>query len=323
MVVEAGATLELVPIEAITIRRRHRRQVDYTDLMGSIALIGLLEPIVVSEELVLGPGLHRLLACRDLGWTDIPAIVRPLGDLHLELAELDENLMRSPLTTLEQGEHLLRRSELLSQIGQRAQSGDNRWTRRSPDDSSGLPLTTADLAAAAGLHERVARRRMEAAAGLTVEERDAIRNTRVADSLTDLLTLVRLDPAKRAAVIAAVTAGTRSVATALRTLGDAAAPEDDDGEAAALDVADHLRTVGVTLIFSYDAPNPQVRARVIGEEDRLYARQSIRAEPDVFLQSTLDDAGVARLLAQIDKRSRAELARAQAAAAALAVSSRG
>jgi hypothetical protein len=63
------------------------------------------------------------------------------GDkIAMELVEIDENLMRNDLTVLEQGEHLIRRQELIG-----FKQGDNRFTV----DRGGiiLPLkTTAEIA---------------------------------------------------------------------------------------------------------------------------------------------------------------------------------
>ena len=66
---------------------------------------------------VLVAGARRLAACKSLGWSEIPATVVELNDIDLELAEIDENLIREDLTALERGEQLLRRKWIFGQKG--------------------------------------------------------------------------------------------------------------------------------------------------------------------------------------------------------------
>jgi len=60
------------------------------------------------------------------------------------------------------GEHLSRRDEILTALGVRAESGDNRFTDRGESDSP-LPKTTSDVAAEVGLSERTAQQRKQVA----------------------------------------------------------------------------------------------------------------------------------------------------------------
>ena len=57
-------------------------------------------------------GLHRLEACRALGWATIPVTVVATDTLRNELAELDENLVRRQLTALQEADALAWRKEL-------------------------------------------------------------------------------------------------------------------------------------------------------------------------------------------------------------------
>jgi hypothetical protein len=47
---------------------------------------------------LLRAGLHRLEACKILGWQEIPAIITTLTGLRADLVEVDENLMQTTLT---------------------------------------------------------------------------------------------------------------------------------------------------------------------------------------------------------------------------------
>ena len=73
-------------------------------------------------------------------------------DLHGELARIDENLMRNELCVLEQGEHFLRRDEILKELGLRAQSGTNLKNMGTGDTVSPVK-TTESIAKEVGLSE--------------------------------------------------------------------------------------------------------------------------------------------------------------------------
>jgi ParB family chromosome partitioning protein len=82
-------------------------------LTASIKEIGLLNAVTVTKAGVLVAGLHRLTACKELGYTEIPVNVLESEDnLKIELAEIDENLIRNELHWIEQGKALSRRKEI-------------------------------------------------------------------------------------------------------------------------------------------------------------------------------------------------------------------
>ena len=101
-----------IAISKIVVPPKRRALRDVSELALSIQEIGLLQPIVVTTDHRLVAGLHRLEACRSLGWTSIPASVVRLSQLKAELAELDENMERAELTVLERAEGLARRKRL-------------------------------------------------------------------------------------------------------------------------------------------------------------------------------------------------------------------
>ncbi len=105
--------LLLLPIEQIrTAPNRLRKSMDraaLSELMISIAQIGLIEPIVVRRqqdgyELIAGE--RRLKACRLLGHKEIPCIVVQAGEERCAVIALSENLQRRPLHYLEEAERL-------------------------------------------------------------------------------------------------------------------------------------------------------------------------------------------------------------------------
>ena len=81
-------------------------------LADSIREVGLLNPITVYRDQIIRSGqpvdgysliagLHRLRACQELGWSEIPATVIDLGEQERIIAECDENLCGSNLSPAE------------------------------------------------------------------------------------------------------------------------------------------------------------------------------------------------------------------------------
>jgi len=150
----------------------------------------MLFPITIRRtesgyELVAGR--HRLEAYKLLGRQTIPATVHELDKLDAELLRIDENLIRHELTVLEKGEHLVRRDEILTAKGLRAQrggTGANQYTSRRPGK---LPLhTTASIAQQMKISKSTAQTYKQIAKGLTPKTKKLIRNTPVADRQEDL-----------------------------------------------------------------------------------------------------------------------------------------
>lgn len=88
--------LQSIPINSITITNRIRKDLgDISALAANISELGLLSPILVNKQYQLLAGERRLTACRELGWTDIPAIIMDTADAERELAvEFAENRYR-------------------------------------------------------------------------------------------------------------------------------------------------------------------------------------------------------------------------------------
>ena len=99
---------ELVDIDRITIGVRRRDDLgDLSRLIDSIHRVGLIHPIVVTDDLTLVAGHRRLEASRWLGATMIE--VRRMGDLseaEVRELELEENLHRKDLTPAERSKTL-------------------------------------------------------------------------------------------------------------------------------------------------------------------------------------------------------------------------
>ncbi|MBI2267710.1 MAG: ParB/RepB/Spo0J family partition protein [Armatimonadetes bacterium] len=92
--------------------RKHSQDLGIQSLADSIRTLGLISPIVVREmsfgayEVVAGN--RRLLACRQAGLEQIPAIVVSLSDREMLAISLAENIHRLDLNLMEEAEALER-----------------------------------------------------------------------------------------------------------------------------------------------------------------------------------------------------------------------
>jgi ParB family chromosome partitioning protein len=93
-------TAQELPISAIRIGERVRREMgDIDALARSIDALGLLQPVVITQDCELIAGERRLRACQSLGWTDIPVRVAFIDAI--ALGERDENEVRKDFTISE------------------------------------------------------------------------------------------------------------------------------------------------------------------------------------------------------------------------------
>jgi ParB family chromosome partitioning protein len=89
--------------------RQEFRPDELADLEASLRVNGLLQPITVRPganghgyELIAGE--RRLRAATRLGWTEIPALVKPVDDRALMTLAMIENLQRSDLDPIEEAD---------------------------------------------------------------------------------------------------------------------------------------------------------------------------------------------------------------------------
>ena len=183
-------------IDNIIVENRKRKI--NPEKVGALALsierIGLQNPIIVKNEnshYRLIAGYHRLEAIKILKWPKIECNEYNQDGLFLELAEIDENLIRNDLTVIEQAEHLQRRNEILEQMGERREVG-----RYQSNGDTVSPLkTTKDIAKEVGLSERSTQRRCQIARAIIPKVRDMIRSVEtISDSTIQLLNLSRQEP---------------------------------------------------------------------------------------------------------------------------------
>jgi ParB family transcriptional regulator, chromosome partitioning protein len=183
----APLTVVEVPLKRIKVSTRLRGTDEgaVKDLAESIAGIGLLHPITVSrhgEWFHLLSGMHRLEAFRLLGRETIPATISQSDPLIEELIEVEENLVSSKLTSIDESRFIVRWEEILESLGRKAVKGDNRWNR------SGL--TNEDMAKSRGMSLRNFQY-TKSIATLHPEVQDLLNETVFANNKMDLVALAK------------------------------------------------------------------------------------------------------------------------------------
>jgi len=149
-------------------RCRALRPHDIAGIAASFQVVGQLQPIVV-RPLVDGgysviAGVHRLKAAEKLGWKTISATVRDgLSTDLIELAEIDENLIRAELTPAERALHVGRRKQIYERLHPEAKHGGDRKSAGSSRQIGDLKRFTADAAEKTGQSERALQRDAERA----------------------------------------------------------------------------------------------------------------------------------------------------------------
>ena len=103
--------------------RRDTQQRNVEELARSIAAVGLLNPITLDQNNTLVAGLHRLEAAKLLGWTEIECTAIGMNTVQAELAEIDENIVRTRLNRQELCEQLLRRKEIYEMLHPETKAG--------------------------------------------------------------------------------------------------------------------------------------------------------------------------------------------------------
>ena len=187
--------------------RRDTQQRNVEELARSIAAVGLMNPITVTQDNTLIAGLHRLEAVKLLGWTEIECTISDADGLQAELAEIDENFVRAGLSHRELGDLLLRRKELYEAIHPETRQGQRNGQTAKNDNLTVLQAKpfSEDTADKLGISKRTVERLVQTAANLTPEAKKTIRDA--GDKITkgDALKISRLPPDQQAEAAADLT----------------------------------------------------------------------------------------------------------------------
>ncbi len=176
------------------------------ELARSISAIGLLNPITIDQEHTLVAGLHRLEAAKRLGWTEIECNICTLDALQTELAEIDENVVRTELSVIEYGELLERQKEIYESLhpetkaGQAQAAGMNRALGNNVSDKMPATLRSfaQDTADKLGVSPRTVERTVQMMNGLTEDTREVFRHyPKYKLSQSNAMKFSRMEPGKQ------------------------------------------------------------------------------------------------------------------------------
>ena len=179
--------------------RREAAPEDVQRLSESVAEVGMMNPITVTADHTLIAGLHRLEAAKRLGWTEIECSVSDMDALHTELAEIDENVIRTGLSDLELSELLARRKKIYETLHP-STIARNLPGHASNYESSGDKLTgeakpfSQDTAEKMGVSPRTVERHIQIAENLTPETKEILRSADTKITKQNLMKLSRLEP---------------------------------------------------------------------------------------------------------------------------------
>lgn len=195
-----------------------RRRLDaghVEELADSIRELGLLNPITIDKENNLIAGLHRLEAVKRLGWAEVECTVSSLEGLQAELAEIDENFVRSGLSAVEYGEMLLRRKEIYEMLHPETKAtydggafrGNQHKNVVTDKMSPTIKSFVQDTADKLGVVPRTVERQIWTARNLAPEAKEIIRSTDTKVSKKTAMELSRLEPERQKEAAALLAAG--------------------------------------------------------------------------------------------------------------------
>ena len=188
----------LVKISDIKIKpgRRDAKPRAVEELARSIQAVGLLNPIIVTGDNTLIAGLHRLEAAKKLGWPEIECTVSSMDGLQAELAEIDENFVRTNLSHRELGDLLLHRKELYEAIHPETRQGmRNGQTSKNENfallEAKSFAQNAADRL---GMGKRIVEQLVQTARNLTPAAKKVLRDADDKITKKDALKISRLPP---------------------------------------------------------------------------------------------------------------------------------
>jgi ParB family chromosome partitioning protein len=217
------APVTTVRLTDVVVPSGRRAVRDVAELADSIREVGLLAPIIVTPDMQLVAGGHRLEACRLLGWSTIPARVVTMSELHRELIEIDENVARVELSVLERAMALAKRRSIYHALhpevrSVRERGGPGRGGKKTSATMAVVRPFAEDAAVRAGISTRTVWRSVGIAENLDPEAAKLLLATPTANSTTDLVRLSRLERRLQRDVARLLANGTRTIKNALRQL---------------------------------------------------------------------------------------------------------
>jgi ParB family chromosome partitioning protein len=282
---------EDVPLSKITVegRRRGTSKAKVEALARSILDIGLLGPIGLTEQFKLIHGRHRLEAFDSLGRDTIPAIICDFDELHAELAEIDENLLRNQLSAIDEAKALKRRKVIYLELHPETRRGGDWKSKEAQSKRHNVALIsfTDDTAQKTGQTRRNVERAVKLAEDITDAAATQLAGTKVADNKAELKKLAALDEEQQLEVATKIGQGkAKSVAEALGKKRGATAAADElppgvrrgvgvDKANEAIDCLkkipkkDRLRKRGFQIVSDWISRDGFIRRELLTKSDRL------------------------------------------------------
>jgi ParB-like chromosome segregation protein Spo0J len=202
-------------ISDIIVGNRKRELGDISQLAQSIQELGLINPITILPDGTLVAGLHRLAACESLEWKEVDVNIAQLDQLHAELAEIDENLIRTELHWADRDKQLKRRKDIYEVLHPETKNGNSieRTLSRIKSEVNGdirqpLPSFTQDVANKTNISDRTIREGIQRAEAFTDDQMEALKSAEVTQ--TDATKIARMPQPEREEAIKSVSRGVPS-----------------------------------------------------------------------------------------------------------------
>lgn len=172
--------------------RRLARSIEENELINPVTVT----PINGNGAYELIAGLKRIKAVELLGRNCIDAIVKNIDELHKELIEIDENLVRYELSPIERGELLIKRKGIYEILHPETKHGGDRKSEgyeiKMKSFRFDIPSFTEDTAEKTGLTQRTIQHDIQIAKNLTDEAKEVVKEKGI--SKQSALKLARLKP---------------------------------------------------------------------------------------------------------------------------------
>ncbi|WP_242987773.1 ParB/RepB/Spo0J family partition protein [Anaerobacterium chartisolvens] len=278
-----------IPVGEITIGERFRKNIDSAkveQLAESIREIGLQQPVRITTDKRLVFGMHRLEAVKLNGDTEIECNICSIDDekepLKIELAEIDENLMRNELHYLDRGLHLARRKEIYEQLYPGRTAENSGSLKASGEIISYQPKPfTEDVASRLNVSQRTVQGEIQIAKNLIPQMQQIVVEKDVGK--VDALKLARMPPEEQKKIADRISIGgagtVRTAIAELKREGTLDIPGEKPSREAELgmgeDLRDFLQTARVLsrqlpMLFESDVAAAQ-REYVCECLEKLYA----------------------------------------------------
>lgn len=195
-----------IPITEIKIIPGRRKAVPshIAELTKSIADVGLLNPISINEDRTLIAGLHRLEAAKLLNWTEIDCTICDIDSTRAELAEIDENVIRQPLSDMELNRALTRRKELYEALhpetiarNRPGHVSNHQGSSDKLSPESRVKSFVEDTAEKLGVSTRTVERHLYLAEHLTPKVNEILKKMDKQPPRCELMKLARLEPGQQ------------------------------------------------------------------------------------------------------------------------------